>query len=96
MIRLKNAFEHVQLPLWRPNLMTGGGGVGGGGGNQHRNTPNPVIGGGQGPRGSGNQNARVYVGNLAWDVAWQVRLFTLQNCLRLLLGQTAQIGSHVR
>lgn len=27
--------------------------------------------GGGGPRGSGNQNARVYVGNLAWDVAWQ-------------------------
>lgn len=26
---------------------------------------------GGGPRGSGNQNARVYVGNLAWDVAWQ-------------------------
>lgn len=65
----------MQLPLWRLNLITGGGGVGGGGGNQHRNTPNPVIGGGQGPRGSGNQNARVYVGNLAWDVAWQVRLF---------------------
>ncbi|CBN75775.1 conserved unknown protein [Ectocarpus siliculosus] len=35
--------------------------VGGGGG--------PPMGGG--PRGSGNQNARVYVGNLAWDVAWQ-------------------------
>lgn len=27
--------------------------------------------GGGGGRGSGNQNARVYVGNLAWDVAWQ-------------------------
>lgn len=29
------------------------------------------MGGGGGPRGSGNQNARVYVGNLSWDVAWQ-------------------------
>lgn len=27
--------------------------------------------GGGGPRGSGNQNARVYVGNLSWEVAWQ-------------------------
>lgn len=56
-------------------FFAGGGGIGGGGGNQHRGAPsNVAFSGGTGPRGSGNQNARVYVGNLAWDVAWQVRL----------------------
>ncbi|CAM9872104.1 unnamed protein product [Discosporangium mesarthrocarpum] len=54
---------------------------------QHRSAPVSVpMGGRSGPRGSGNQNARVYVGNLAWDVAWQ----DLKDHMRTLGGDVVR------